>query len=342
MSDKEKKKKQKATEPEAVDNKGRKKSKSSLAKRILKISAWTFGIIFAILFLVLIFRDSLIKFGVTRIGSWIAGVEISMDSFDTSLTAGTVHLKGLRVANPAGFERQNMVDLEEFFLDIDTASLFTKEIVIEEIRVAGLESNAEFNRDGKFNITTLTADLKRRFPPKEDAEAKNEEKEEEKPADAPAPSAGKEEKELKPVLLIRNINAKIKLSMIHDLSGASFVLPVSYSTTDLRIDPNEQSMPLVDILDAAAQALENFCQACFNAGSLLITAGAEAGETLKLGIDSGISAGQEAIKQGGKVLQQSGAAIIQGGESLKKGGDEVLKQGKDLFESAGKLFKRTK
>jgi hypothetical protein len=261
-----------------------------------------------------------------------------MDSFDTSLTAGTVQLKGLRVANPAGFERQNMVDLEEFFLDIDTASLLTKEIVIEEIRVAGLESNAEFNRDGKFNITTLTADLKRRFPPKEDAEAK----EEEKPADDPDPSAGKEEKELKPVLLIRNINAKIKLSMIHDLSGASFVLPVSYSTTDLRIDPNEQSMPLVDILDAAAQALENFCQACFNAGSLLITAGAEAGETLKLGLDSGINAGQEALKQSGEVLRQSGATIIQGGKSLKQGGDEVLKQGKDLFESAGNLFKRKK
>ncbi len=338
MSDKEKKKKQKATEPEAVDNKGGKKSKSSLVKRILKISAWSFGIIFAILFLVLIFRDSLIKFGVTRIGSWIAGVEISMDSFNTSLTAGTVHLKGLRVANPAGFERQNMVDLEEFFLDIDTASLLTKEIVIEEIRVAGLESNAEFNRDGKFNITTLTADLKRRFPPKETNEAADTEQ----TPDTTDQSADQEDKELKPVLLIRNINAEIKLSMIHDLSGASFVLPVSYSTTDLRIDPNEQSMPLVDILDAAAQALENFCQACFNAGSLLITAGAEAGETLKLGLDSGINAGQEALKQSGEVLRQSGATIIQGGKSLKQGGDEVLKQGKDLFESAGKLFKRKK
>ncbi len=338
MSDKEKKKKQKSTEPETTDTKGEKKSKSPLAKRILKITAWTFGVIFAILLLVLIFRDSLIKIGVTKVGSWIAGVEIAMDSFDTSLSEGTVHLKGLRVANPAGFERPNMVELEEFFLDIDVASLTTKEIVIEEIRVAGLDSNAEFNRDGKFNITTLTNDLKRRFPPKEETETKQEEK----PADDPAPSPEKEEKELKPVLLIRNIDAQVKLSMVHDLSGASFVLPVSYSTTDLRIDPNEQSMPLVDLLDAAAQALENFCQACFNAGSLLITAGQEAGETLKLGIDSGISAGQEAIKQGGKVLQQGGDALLQGGEAIKQGSDELLKQGKNLFESAGSLFKSKK
>ena len=321
MSEKDKKKKRKSAEADSSGSKDTKK-KSSLAKRCLKIAAWTFCVIFAVLLLILIFRDSLIKFGITKVGSWVTGVEIALDSFDTSLTDGTVHLRGLRVANPAGFERPYMVELDEFFLDIDVQSLLTKEIVIENIKVAGLESTAEFNNNGKFNITTLTADLKRRFPPAESGKQQDPEP----PAADPGSRQEPDEKELKPTLLIRNIETKIKLSMVHDLSGASFILPVSYSTTDLLIDPNENSMPLVDLLDAAAQALENFCQACFNAGSLLITAGAEAGETLKTGFDAG-------IKSGKKVFQQ-------GGEVFKQGGNEVLKQGKGLFESAGKLFKK--
>ncbi|MBQ4330160.1 MAG: hypothetical protein IJC27_10610, partial [Lentisphaeria bacterium] len=105
------------------------------------------------------------------------------------------------------------------------------------------------------------------------------------------------------------------------------------STSDLSIDPNEQSTPLLEYLDSAAKALENFCQTCFDAGALVISAGAEAGEVLKLGIDSGIKTGTKVIKQGGEVIKQ-------GGEALKQGGDKVLEQGKNLFESAGKLFKK--
>lgn len=320
MSDKDKKKDKKSPENAAASNNSKDKTaKHPLAKRILKITAWVFGVIVALLLLALIFRDSLIKFGVTKIGSWIAGVEISLDSIDTSLTKGTVHVKGLRVANPDGFERPNMVELEEFFLDIDPGTLTSQEIVIEDIRVAGLATTAEFDKKSRFNITTLTADLKKRFPPKEEKEESAEE-----PEDPSAP---------KPALLIRNIDVKINLAMVHDLSGANFSLPVSYSTSDLSIDPNEQSTPLLEYLDSAAKALENFCQTCFDAGALVISAGAEAGEVLKLGIDSGIKTGTKVIKQGGEVIKQ-------GGEALKQGGDKVLEQGKNLFESAGKLFKK--
>ena len=116
--------------------------------------------------------------------------------------------------------------------------------------------------------------------------------------------------------------------MVHDLSGANFSLPVSYSTSDLSIDPNEQSTPLLEYLDSAAKALENFCQTCFDAGALVISAGAEAGEVLKLGIDSGIKTGTKVIKQGGEVIKQGGEVIKQGGEVIKQGGDKVLEQGK--------------
>lgn len=306
MSDKEKKKKNKSSETAGKQKK--ETPKAALIKRILKISAWVFGGIFALLLLAVIFRDSLIKFGVTRIGSWIAGVEISLDHLDTSLSEGSVHLKGLRVANPSGFERPYMVELEEFYLDIDPGSLTSQEIVIEDIRCLGLTTTAEFDSQSRFNITALTSDMQRRFPPKEEKEAAAEEG---NPDDSDAAQ--------KPTILIRNIEAKVKLTMVHDLSGANFSLPVPYSTTNLQIDPNEQSSSLLEKLNAAAMELESYCQACFNAGALV-------GKGVKMGIDAGLKSGKE-------VLNQSK-------DALDKGGKEILNQGKNLFESAGSLFKK--
>ena len=313
MSDKEKKKKNNSSE--SAGNQKNKTPKTALVKRILKISAWVFGVIFALLILAVIFRDSLIKFGVTRIGSWIAGVEISLDYLDTSLSEGSVHLKGLRVANPSGFERPYMVELEEFYLDIDPGSLTSQEIVIEDIRCLGLTTTAEFDSQSRFNITTLTSDLQRRFPPKEGKEAAAEEG---NPDDSDTAQ--------KPTILIRNIEAKVKLTMVHDLSGANFSLPVPYSTTNLQIDPNEQSSSLLEKLNAAAMELESYCQACFNAGALV-------GQGVKMGIDAG-------LKSGNEVLNQSKDALNKGKDVLDKGGKEIFNQGKNLFESAGSLFKK--
>ena len=304
MNDKKKNKKSSGSE---TANSNAEPTKLSRKKRILKITAWTAGSIFALLLLVVIFRDSLIKFSITRIGSWLTGVEITLDSFDTSLTEGTLHIKGLRVGNPPDFAKPQMVDLEELFVDIDMATLTSQEIVIETIQVTGLDVAAEFNKQSKFNVTMLADNLKRRFPPKE---AENTE------ASAQETTANAD----KPALLLRNIDVEISLVMAHDLSGVSFPLPVRYSTTDLRIEPQTDSVSLIERLDYAANKLEEYCQACFNAGKLLISAGDEALETLKVGLDAGINSGKV-------VLDQS---------------KDLLNKGKDIFDSAGNLFKNKK
>ena len=299
------KKKNKKASVENSKKSGKTSQKITRGKRILKISLWTLGSIFALLLLVVIFRDSLIKFGVTRIGSWLTGVEITMDSFDTSLTEGTLHLKGLQVSNPKGFEQPLMVDLDELFVNVDMASLTTKEIVIEEIRVNGLDVAAEFDKSSRFNVTTLTDNLQSHFPQEEETV-----KEEPAPADT-------EQENTKPAILIRDINVKLSLAMIHDLSGVSFPLPVSYSTTDLRIAPSDNSDPLIERIAMGARKLEEYCQACFNAGQLLLSAGDEAVEGLNAGLNAGIQSGKEVIDQSKKLLDKS----------------------KGLFDSAGELFK---
>ena len=300
MADKDKKKKsEQSTDTAAAQDNVK---KCPWWKRVLKISAWTLCILITVLVFALIFRDSLIKFGVTKVGSWVTGVEVSLDSVKTAPFKGLVNIRGLRVANPAGYDKPYMLELGEFNLDMEPGSLFTDEIVINDLLVRDLAFTAEFARNNKFNVTQLTDDLKQRFPAAEKTEdPENNEAEETDSADENANQKA---------VLIRNLDISIKMSMVHDLSKLTLPMPISYSQTDFRIGPDRERINWVEYLDSAAKSLESFCQACFNAGAFVVSAGAEAGETLKSGMDASIDAGKK-----------------------------VFDQGKDIWKSTKKLFK---
>ena len=321
MGKKDKARKSEENEKQTGKTEKNTKKSCSTGKKILKITAWTFGSVFAFLLLLIVFRDPVIKFGVTSIGSWITGVDITIEEFDTSIFKGSANIKGLRVGNPAGFEKPNMLELEEFNADIDVASLFTKEIVIEDLRIAGLNVTAEFNRQSKFNVTTLTGNLKRRFPPEAEDDNSNDDDDDESAAPAEKDETPDPDK---PSILFQNIDVAIKLSLVHDLSRATLSMPISYSENDLRIAPDDDE-PLVIKLDALAQHFENFCQACFNAGAFVISAGSEAGESLKTGVNSGIDAGKKVFNSG----VNTGKKVF----------DSGVDTGKSIFDSAKKLFK---
>ena len=298
MAEKDKVKKTKKKDKKEGDPAGEKKS-SSVWKKLFKIFAWTMGSIVVLLMLAVIFRDGLIKFGVTGIGSWVTGVEIALDSVDTSLSAGSVELQGLRIGNPGGFKRPNMLELEQLYVEVDLATLNSSELVINVLQVKNLEVTAEFSNKGRFNVTALTDNLKRRFPPQEKSTD-----------DTDSREAVPPEKKKDVAVLIRDFAVNLKLNMVHDFSGASLVLPISYSKNDLRIAPDNDT-PWIEKLDAGARRFEEFCQSCFNAGALIVSAGVEAGEDLHETIKSGI-----------------------------KSGGNVLNQGKALWNSATDVFKR--
>ena len=201
-----------------------------------------------------------------------------------------------------------MVDLDELFVDVDLASLTSQEIVIEEIRVSGLDAAAEFDTGSRFNVTTLTDNLQKHFPPEETPAQTS--------ADAPADDAS-ERKQSKPAILIREIDVKLSLAMIHDLSGVNFPLPVAYSTTNLRIAPDEESVPLIERLAMAAHKLESYCQACFHAGQLLLSAGDEALEGLNAGLNSGLESGKVVIDQSKDLLNKGKGVLDSAGSWLK-------------------------
>ena len=315
MADKDKKKDNIAdvsgNDSEKKEKKSKKDKKSSLGKRILKISAWTLSSLLAVLVLLFIFRDPVIKFGVTSIGSWVTGVEIELDSIVTKLD-GSVHLKGLRVGNPNGFALPEMVDLEEFNLKIDIPSLTSQEIIIENLEVKNLLFTAEFDKKTNFNVTTLVKNLEQRFPPPaeppaDDSKTNEPDTQEQSEADSAPQQA----------VMIRNLAVSIKLILAHDLSGAELTAPISYSTTDLQVVDDGKEHWTKKLADAAAE-LESWCKACFNAGEFIVTAGMEAVEGI------------------GNVLKDG----FNSGKKVLEGGKKVLDGGKNLFNSATDIFRK--
>ena len=293
---------------ESGNKKSDKKQKSdSIGKKILKISAWTASSLLAVLLLLVIFRDPVIKFGVTSVGSWITGVDITLDSIDTTLD-GAVNLRGLRISNPDGFARPNMLDLEEFNLKIDVSTLTSPEIVIENLEVKNLLFTAEFDRKSSFNVTMLVKNLDKRFaPPADEAAAKDVSKDKlPDEQDEAEGSAGS-----KQAVLIRNLDVAVKLNLVHDLSGAELTAPIYYSATDMKVVDSGDDETWIRKLDDAAAEFESWSKACFNAGEFIITAGMEA--------FSGVS----------EVLKNS-----------FNSGKKVLNKGKSLFDSATSIFKK--
>ena len=57
----------------------KKKIKGPMWKRILKIFLWVLAGLLGLLILIFIFRDSLIRFAVTTVGSKVLGVEITLE-----------------------------------------------------------------------------------------------------------------------------------------------------------------------------------------------------------------------------------------------------------------------
>lgn len=65
------------------------------------------------------------------------------DSVGVRLLAGTVVVKGLRIANPPGFAHREFLELRRGEMDVRLGSLRTDEIVVDRIRAEGLTVRLE-------------------------------------------------------------------------------------------------------------------------------------------------------------------------------------------------------
>jgi len=98
--------------------------------------------------------DSIVKAAVEKYGSEITQAAVRLNSVKIELASGKGALRGLTVANPAGFKTDRAFSLGEISVQLDAASVMKDTVIIKEISISAPEVTYEFGLKGS-NIDAL-------------------------------------------------------------------------------------------------------------------------------------------------------------------------------------------
>lgn len=260
-------------------------------RKIWRILGWCFVGLVAVLLLAFIFRDFIVEQSVRRVGSLVVGTKVEMASFTSSLK-GSVELKGIKVANPAGYQKPYAFEIDRIYVKIDTSTLSSPEPVIETVTVTGVRIDMEQKGATKSNLTEIQGNVER-F-----AGTQKQEKEKKQSAD-------KKGSDVSP--LIKKISLT---SMALSLSSSALKTSLSLPLAPIYLnDVGGKGEPLGDSLLKIYQALMTSINAVTGtvAGSVEVIG--KAGETVGTGLQKGASTLGEAGKSVGSGIQSVGKGV---------------------------------
>jgi len=116
-------------------------------------------VIASAIILILTNIDSIIKAAIEQYGAEATKTAVRVSSVKIHLTSGEGAIAGLTVANPHGFSSPYVFRLGKIRARIDTRTITSNPIVIDEIRVAAPQVTYEINAAGASNISLLKQNL---------------------------------------------------------------------------------------------------------------------------------------------------------------------------------------
>ncbi len=128
--------------------------------------------------------DKIMKGAIEGIGSELLGVSVSVAEVELDLKSGMGQIRGVSIANPAGYQAQNAFEMDMIRLGIDLTSLRSQPFVINELNVQSPVVELEVKADGSTNLQDLLDNIR-----------KNSNKADEKAAEEQPPADGEGEKE---------------------------------------------------------------------------------------------------------------------------------------------------
>lgn len=102
--------------------------------------------------------DGMVKSGIEENGSELLGTEVSVDDVDVSLFDGSGSINGFTVENPEGFSDEPAIEIGQASMQVDLGSLFSDQIIVEEIIVKSPELFFEQKGIGA-NLKTLNDNM---------------------------------------------------------------------------------------------------------------------------------------------------------------------------------------
>ena len=180
-----------------------------------------------------VYLDRIAVAAIEKGGEYALGVETTLDSFRLRPLAGSLHLAGLAVDNPEGFETDHFLTLGSGEVVVDLGSLRGDPIIVQRVELSDVSVSIE--RAGRStNYDAILANLERLGS-----------------AEAGPPAAGPavviEE------LVIRDVNAKLRLSALGGTLSEFDVNVPEIRLTDLGREQN--GMELAQVIAAVTQSI---------------------------------------------------------------------------------------
>ncbi|PIR32001.1 MAG: hypothetical protein COV36_05815 [Alphaproteobacteria bacterium CG11_big_fil_rev_8_21_14_0_20_44_7] len=124
--------------------------------KLLKLSLITIIALFIIAF---IYLNTIFKNVAEDYGKQITKTEVGITYASLSPFSGNISVGGLDVGNPQGFKQKNAIEFSSISADVDTSSIFSDTIIIDELRIKKPVINYEIGVNGD-NIRTLLNNIK--------------------------------------------------------------------------------------------------------------------------------------------------------------------------------------
>ncbi|WP_317931253.1 hypothetical protein [Halioxenophilus sp. WMMB6] len=106
--------------------------------------------------------NDLVKYGVEEAGSKVTQTSVTLSGVDIQLKEARGELSGLSIANPKGYSKADIFELDKVVFDIDPSSVTKKGgvIVIDEVTISGIKILAEQTGVTDSNLQTLLNNIK--------------------------------------------------------------------------------------------------------------------------------------------------------------------------------------
>ncbi len=104
------------------------------------------------------FLDAAVERGIETVGTHVARVEVTLEGAGISLYSGKGVLRGLRVANPAGYRSPHAVRVGQVQVALKSLSVLSDRVVVRSVVVQGPEIHYE-KRGGKTNLDVIRANV---------------------------------------------------------------------------------------------------------------------------------------------------------------------------------------
>lgn len=180
--------------------------------------------------IVLLTLDTLAAAAVKRSATRALGVETQLASLDIGVIDGTLDLRGLEVANPAGFDDEAFLRLASGHASVEIGSLFGDVVNVRELTLSNLDLWLQQNGT-LSNWNTILAHVR-------DAEAE--------PRDQAGPKVRVER------LLIKDVRATVR-AQLPGTPGVQFVVPIT--SIELAGIGDGESVPVAQLTATVVKAV---------------------------------------------------------------------------------------